>query len=564
MLISLLFIIILVISNLATYYYSISTIQANTITVTSFNTMTITDLREITRTITATETRTTIVPTTITTTIISHSFIRSPVSVYSVKRGDLVAIIPPFLYHDHILFYSENFTDILKRWVFEGEYELHENGILLGGRGVCSIAFNRELSLQPYTSYRLNITILEHEGSIRFTLYVPGARRHVASILVNKDMVATGYLGDNIAPYQRQVELGNVNELEFMFIFIYATSGELFLRRPGIDEDWVLIAQISASLLAYFDVKIGIETCDSKVLIRDLKANLAAGTGMRDLRPIYDWSNGKYNPKSILRDKDGYYLFFATESYFNHLGGLLFLRTRDLIHYEPVKSIIIRKPGYTGQGVLFKWIDGRIHGFLMDWSSGGPPFQGLHRILKVVLDEDFNVLEVDTNVRLIGGPSGGSMGHYDIAIVKFKGTWYAITSSFTGGTIVWKLEDPTKTTFTYVKTIFPSGFENPWIYPVIGPDGSIRFLLSVATVMVQGVQWHRIYVLDEEFNPITYYDMVQIKEYSGGHSFYLDPWYLYVHQDQFANRRFVGTDIGPGVYLEIYKLMTDYKYYIEE
>ncbi len=545
-------IVLLVVTNVITYFSSRNLGGVLTATQTLVEYKTVTTVLTITSLVTITA-----IPVSI----------RTPVSAYHVELGEPLNVVTPFLYHRNTVLYSENLTDVASRWIFEGSYKVLENGVLVSSKNItCSIAYNKVVTLRTYTVYRVEVEVLRNNGSVRFTLYSPTSKRHVASILIDKNMVATGYLGDNVAPYQRQIDLGNVSKLEFMFIYIYGNSGELFLKTTRhIDSDWVLVAQITSPLLTYLDVKIGIEACNSDVLIKDFKVNPAAGTGMRDLRPIFDWSNGKYNPKSILMDKDGYYLFFATESYFNSPARLLILRTKDLIHYEPVKSVVVKTPGYTGQGVLFKWIDNKIHGFLMDWTSGPPPYQqGLHRILKVTMDEKFNVLEINTNVKLMGGPSGGNMGHYDIALMKFHGTWYAVTSSFSGGTIVWRLEDPTKTVFTYVKTIFPSGFENPCIYPVVAPNGSIRFMMSVATMMVHGVQYHRIYILDEKFNPIEYYDLTQIKVYSGGQSFYLDPWYIFVNQDQFPERRLVVTDIGPGVYLEIYRLNTPYKYYIEE
>jgi len=467
------------------------------------------------------------------------------------------------MYIDRVVYYSEDVNTIVNRWNIHGSYEVVREGLILNGSNICSIMYNMNVSLKPYTTYRALISILNHNGTIRFSLYNPNVNKHVFSIVINGNWVTSAFRGNIPVPYQQQIKLGLANELEFMFVFAYR-SGEFFIKRINIDNDWLLVAQIESLELLSLDLKFALEVCNSTIVFRDFKVNMAAGTGIRDLRPVYDWSNGRYNPKSILKDREGYMIFFATESYFHGGGGFIFLRTKDLVQYEPIFRITVKQPGYTGQGVLFKWIDGKIHGYLMDWTSGTPQFQnGKHRILKVILGENFNVLEINTNVVLDGGPPGGILGHYDISIFKFNGTWYAVTSSFTGGTILWKLEDPTKPIFKYVKTIFPNGFENPCIYPVIDQNNRLMFLLSVATAMVSGIQWHRIYVLDESFNPITYYNMIKINVYSGGHSFYLDPWYIYVHQDQFADRRLDPADIGPGVYLEIYKLKTSYKYYVE-
>jgi len=543
-------VVLLIVSNVVTYYLAgggATKTVTQTVTQTIRETVTTTQLTTVTQTITTTLTQ--IVPL-----LEEKPYIR---------LGDVLTIVKPFLYHKHIIFYRENLSNILDRWIVNGSYRLLENGLLLDNINGCTLAYNIQVSLTRYRAYQMNISILELNNSTRISLMVPRTRTYIMSIIIDSNAKISVYLGKSLAPYQRSISLENSREISILFTYT-GLAGEIFIKRIGLDDDWILLAQIYSSQLVYFDPRFGIEVCGSKVLLKNFTVYLTAGTGMRDLRPIYDWSNGKYDPRNILKDGDGYMLFFATESYYNGFAGILILRTKDLLHYETVKSILIGQPGYTGQGVLFKWIDGKIHGYLIDWSSSGPSFQGgLHRIFKVILDDKLNLLEIVKDVTLINAPPGGSMGHYDISIFQFNKTWHAVTSSFTGGTILWRLEDPTKPVFYYVKTIFPNGFENPMIYPVIDPNGNIRFLLSVATVMVNGVQWHRIYVLDEYFNPIEQYNMVKIDVYSGGHSFYLDPWYIYVHQDQDPSRNFVSGDIGPGIYFRIYRLDTNYRYYAE-
>ncbi|MEM1667760.1 MAG: hypothetical protein QXK54_03615 [Ignisphaera sp.] len=97
-----------------------------------------------------------------------------------------------------------------------------------------------------------------------------------------------------------------------------------------------------------------------------------------------------------------------------------------------------------------------------------------------------------------------------LAIFKFNGKWYAITSSFTAGTILWEIEDPTSTVFTYVKTIFEKGRENPCIYPVTTSNGEIRFMMSLATDTEFGSR-HKIYVFDTHFNLLEEYDIITIE-----------------------------------------------------
>lgn len=546
----LLSIVIIILSNFMTYYIC-TNLRQNIVTYTNF--ITLTNIATVTlfqtKTITLTITSTTLIPTNI--------------PMYPIKLGETLNIVLPFMYIKNITYYSEDINTLINRWSIHGSYKMVKEGLLLDGLNMCNIMYNTNISLKPYTTYRILISILNHSGTIRFSLYDSKINKHVFSIVVDKNWVTNAFYVNAPLQYRRQVKLGFVKELEFMFIFAYRT-GEFYMKRIGIDNEWILVAQIESLQLLTLDLKFALEVCNSTIVFKDFKVNMAGGTGMRDLRPVYDWSNGGYDPRSILKDREGYMLFFATEGYFHGGGGLLILRTKDLVNFEPVFRVTVKQPGYTGQGILFKWIDGRIHGYLMDWISGSPQYQGgKHRILKVVFDENFNLLEINTNVILNGGPPGGGAGHYDITIFKFNRTWYAVTSSFTGGTVLWKLEDPTKPIFNYVTTIFSSGYENPTIYPVIAPNGEIQFMLSVAADANNGA-CHKIFVLNASFNPITGYCLRRYNIWTAGNAFFLDPWYVFVHQDQIAERKLDPTDLGPGAYIEIYKLITSYRYYIGE
>ncbi|MEL9940224.1 MAG: hypothetical protein QW348_02550 [Ignisphaera sp.] len=167
------------------------------------------------------------------------------------------------------------------------------------------------------------------------------------------------------------------------------------------------------------------------------------------------------------------------------------------------------------------------------------------------------------DVKLVNAPPSGRWGHYDIAIFKFNGTWYALTSSFSAGTILWRINGPTSREFIYVKTIFEKGHENPTIYPVIDSQGQIMFAASFATDTEFGSR-HRIYIFDTDFSIVEKYDIIGYRVWSAGTTFFLDPWYTYINQDQTRERVFSGSDIWPGAYIEVYKLNTNYVYYIEE
>ncbi|MEM0261967.1 MAG: hypothetical protein QXK04_07620 [Ignisphaera sp.] len=475
-----------------------------------------------------------------------------------IMLGDRINVITPFIYNEKNAYYIEDIGTVSNRWRIEGSYEIENYYLKLVGNNGCSIAINMAYALTPYRVYKVRLAITSLNNISKISLVTEKFKEIISVDIDSTWNVHTEMLGKPVVN-QRSISLAGTNEIEFLFAYTL-NALEIFLKRANIDGDWILLAQIKSSVLSMFKLYFALEACNSAIALKEFIVYEIAGTGIRDLRPIYDWSNGKYSPKSFLKDSEGCMLFFATAGFYAHQAHVLILRTRDLIHFEPVKTIVIKQPGYTGQGVMFRWIDGVIHGYLMDWTSSIPPYQGgLHRIIKVELDENFNVLKID-RVLLIDAPPGGSAGHYDIAIFRFNNTWYAITSSFTGGTILWTMSDPTIPTLTYLKTIFYSDHENPYISPVISPNNKVQFMLSLATTM----GWHRIYILDTEFNPIIYYNMMHYRVWTAGTSFYLDPWYIFIHQDQIPERRFESGDLGPGAYIELYKLLTDYRYFIEE
>ncbi len=144
---------------------------------------------------------------------------------------------------------------------------------------------------------------------------------------------------------------------------------------------------------------------------------------------------------------------------------------------------------------------------------------------------------------------------------EFNKTWYAVTSSFTGGTILWKLPNgPTSPTFIYVKTIFPNGFENPTVYPVKCTQ-KVYFLLSAATTTIPGGPWHVVVVLDEDFNPIAIYPMAKPLIWTAGTTILLNPWYVVINQGQLPSMLLVKGDLGPGAYFEFFKIRTNCIYH---
>lgn len=474
-----------------------------------------------------------------------------------VTISDRLALIEPFLYYNSPL-YSNNITNIISKWIIKGNYQSSTIGLLLGGNGSCAFIYNNEVIPEYFRVYEFNIIInntYKLSNNINISLYNVLTFQPILTLsLTNTTQIyATGIT----SVYERVLNISNVKNMSILFI-VTPSSIEVFIKKLSVNNDWVTVAQIPLSIINPSDFRWGISVCNSRVILKNFNVYESAGSGIRDLRPVYDWSHG-YSPNSILRDKNGYMLFFATESYYNSYARVIILKTKDLIHFKPVVSIDLG--GITGQGVLFKWKNGLIYGYLMDWSQGSPPYQGgLHRIVEIIMDSNFTLLGVFKGVALINAPPGGSLGHYDISIFEFNGTWYAVTSSYTGGTILWKLPNgPTSPSFIYVKTIFPSGFENPTLYPV-RCSGGIYFLLSAATTIFGG-SWHVIVILNRNFSPIAIYPLAKPSVWTAGTTVLLNPWYVFINQGQLPDRLLVSGDLGPGAYAEVYRLKTNCVYY---
>jgi len=102
-----------------------------------------------------------------------------------------------------------------------------------------------------------------------------------------------------------------------------------------------------------------------------------------------------------------------------------------------------------------------------------------------------------------------------------------------------------------------------FVYALRAVEIFIKRRVSLATDTEYGSRY-KIYVLDKDFNPIEEYDIISYRVWSADHSFYLDRWYIYINQDQVLERRFTSGDIWLGVYIEVYRLKTNCRYFIEE
>lgn len=491
--------------------------------------------------------------------------------IMAITLGSLVNRAAPFLFNPNIVHFTDDFDDVSK-WV-----QAESGGSYSVSNSLLSISANSDGHITFYTTDDVVDDYVAVYARVR-----PTSQTGTLTAVGLCDTIPTDYsihidlrYNSNTGAFDLVVIKGATTELsrlqslsvepnqwvEVLIVYVEG-SFEGFVKREGVDAEWQPLFQYFDTDLAPYMKKVwigshvGASGDWDKVVIYE-----SAGTGLKDPRPVFDWSDGKYDPRSILRTNDGCMVWFATESYYGGGAGrrdrLIILKVSDDFQTVTIlKSVTVNLPGYTGQGILFKWSDGKIHGFIMNWRADSPPYQGgLHRIFKVVMDTDFNVLSIDESVTLNNAPDGGSMGHYDIWLIYVDGQWYAVTSSFTGGTQVWKLSSPVSTTMDFYKEVFPaSSRENVTVYPVTGG----KLLLSIWD---KGNNEVAIYRLSKSFD-------VETKELSktpaasgwnGGVTFVLHPYKRFVVVEHALSPfNLLGHDAGYDP--EIYEMNTDYEY----
>ncbi len=497
----------------------------------------------------------------------------------AITLGSLLKKIKPLLYDPNIVHFSDDFENI-DSWT-----QAETGGLYSVSNSILSITSNTDGHITFYTTSDVVKDFVAIY--VRFKIKTPdtsGTKTPIVELVGLCDTLPSDYTLHMNAKYNSSTNkfdvyvykggstalslLQNISIdvdtwVEVLLIYVEGNF-EGFIKREGIDNDWQPVFQYYDESLAQYMLKVWIGAHYGGAIDYDkIIIYESAGTGLKDPRPIFDWSNGRYDPKSILRTQDGYMLWFATESYYGGGSGrrdrIIILKVSDdLTDISIYKHLTINQPGYTGQGILFKWSDNKIHGFLMNWREYNPPYQnGLHRILKVEMDENFENITINENITLNNAPDGGTMGHYDIWLVWIGGSWYAVTASFTGGVNVWSIDNPLSTTLTFYKQIFGAeNKENVTIYPVTGN----KLLLSIWD---KGNDEVAIYRLSLDF-------VVEAKELSktpnisgmnGGLTFILYP-----------SKRFIVVEHGlypysllqhdAGYDPEIYQMDTDYEYAI--
>ena len=496
----------------------------------------------------------------------------------SLNVGSIKSIVKPFLFNPKVVLFSDDFEDLSKWTQAEtgGSYTVADSLLSVTADSDGHITFYTTNDVvRDFIAIYAKLRITGNTGIVELIGLcdtIPSDNTIHMNAIYN---TSTGKFDINVyrgpSTDLDLIQSLNVDPnvwIEVLLIYVEG-SFEGFVKREGVDDEWQPVFQYYDESLVPYMKKVWIGAHEGasieydKVIIYE-----SAGTGLKDMRPLLDWSDGLYRPDRILRDEEGYYIFWATESYYGGGAGrrdrILILRTKDGINFEIVKSVIISKPGYTGQGILFKWNDGYIHGFLMNWRNDSPSYQnGLHRIVKVKLDENFNFVSLEEDVSLNNGPDGGSMGHYDIWLLKLDDKWYAITSSFTGGTQLWQLNDPVSKTFTHVKEIIPaSNKENVTAYPVT--NGSEKAIIM--TIWDKDNDVIAIKKLNTSFDVVGDLATIQprLSGRNGGCTILLpdQPFVeVIVHDHDLSPYNLLSHDAG--YYANIYELSTDYKLIVE-
>ena len=493
----------------------------------------------------------------------------------SIAIGSQKTVIKPFLYNPNIIHFSDDFegSDIdTSKWTQAetgGTYSVSNDTITLvtENTGDHVTFYSAQDIVEDYVALYFRAKVSGSSGSATFGLCDIIPSDNSFYILVRYTSEAGKYEillkkgPDTVLTALQTIYVDPDTWFEGLIVYV-GGSFTAFIKREGIDSDWQPVIDYHDDALEQYMKKIWFGAHDGTTAVIDkIILYESAGTGIKDLRPIMDWSNG-YDPSKILTDTSGYYLFWGTEGYYTPSGlswgmhdRIILLKTNDFVNWEIVEHITICV-GIAGQGILFKWTDGKIHGYIMNWSSESAPYQnGLHRILYVEMDENFNNITINENVTLVNAPCDSNQ--YDIWLVKIQDQWYAVTSSLTSGTHVWELDSPTSLTFTFYKTIFSEYRENVMIVPATDEQETVLLmsLFDKSTSPTKAV----IYKLDTDFNVLGEITSQDLSATNGGVMFLLNSYNIFIVHDNEESPYNLLTHDG-GFVAHVYDITTDYTY----
>jgi hypothetical protein len=321
------------------------------------------------------------------------------------------------LYDPNIIYFSDDFKGV-DNWIVNGNYTITSDGINLG-QNTSIISKNNIFSGKNFYTIK-----------VRFKMTSIG------------DIILAGFTDENNNPtvyFKYNSGLGTIdaylngNIVSSSFWFpggidiwydIYIVKGEklivFYINNPQYESTSIVYVMVDHTVQLN---NLMFSTINSSATYNNLVMYESCGPRSPIPKPI--WTNDN----KILYDGN-YYYFVTGEEYYQYYFDtirLLILRTNDFINFEPYKHIYLGDvPDSFPQ---YAYFDG--NNFYIWMINIDNAYQnGLHRLYLIVLDNKYNLVDINQNVTINTSQTEISFG--GIYFINIEKTWYAIMSGTNG------------------------------------------------------------------------------------------------------------------------------------
>jgi hypothetical protein len=399
------------------------------------------------------------------------------VMVY-ISVGNQVSVLSPTIYDPRIVHFSDDMRS-LDNWIPSGDVSVVDEGVALNynsslvskGSMFAGRSFFTVKVVLRVSSYGRMVLAGFTDDSNNPTVwfeYVKGDYYYYVKAYVNGEEVRSWLA---FPTSSSDITMYVIKGKRMVMIVAYVVSdatGETLTWYYGI------LVDPSVQLSNVF-----FKTYDASLTIKSVTVYEASGVRFGALRPI--WTTGN----KILHD--GVYYYFATVEEYATIPEnlldtvrLLILRTRDFVSFEHYKHVDI---GDAPHGMLlYSFFDGSRFYMWMRNELGEYYQNGLHPLYLVVLDSDYNLLEVNLNVSLSGYTGDKPLA--SVYFVNINGEWYALLSAPGDGLHLFS-GNPWTPSLSFVKKVYSSKYIPRIVvaHPVSNTKGSY-ILISLPT------SWH--------------------------------------------------------------------------
>jgi len=339
-----------------------------------------------------------------------------------LKRGQYISRILPPTYDPSVKYFFDDFKNA-DNWSIYGTYEITQDGIRVYGN-------TRAISINPLVTNKNFFTIIarvrfneikrddkfillgiaDSSGSqtVYFTAEVHDVERFSFYIgfYVN-DQFVDGTGVEYYSPEPLEFALVKADDIIQLLVF----NGEFFAPIPL----WVTFPQgMSAE-------KIIFGTSGGDITYSYIGVYESSGLSLFGLKYVLDdnqrmFTDGEY---FYAISREGYDIYDEHGGLKDYTSRLIVLRTKNLIDFEPYKHITLNIRKVIP---LYAHFDGN---YIYVWCyNDQETYQdGLHKLFIVVLDTNFNVVDINENVMINNLSEGNVEGVY---FIKVHGEWYAL------------------------------------------------------------------------------------------------------------------------------------------